>query len=420
MDPKQLIYDWNAAGGGIAPAHPPVELADETLRDGLQSPSVVSPTIDQKLDLLHLMDELRIDIADIGLPGAGPHVQAQVERLAREIVDQRMSIAAYCAARTVAADIRPIVEISQKVGMKIEIAAFIGSSPIRQYAEGWDIKQMVKLTEEAVALGVKNGCPVNYVTEDTTRANPDDLTALYGAAIRAGASRICVCDTVGHATPEGVDALIRFIADLVAKENPAVKIDWHGHQDRGLAVPNSITALRAGAHRVHACGLGVGERVGNTPMDQLLVNLQLLGWIDKDLSKLAEYVRKVSAYTKVPIPDSYPVLGRDAFRTGTGVHAAAIIKARSKGHDWLADRVYSGVPAGMVGLHQVIEIGPMSGESNVVFWLSEHGIEPTVERVKALFRAAKQSDHVLSENEILTVLGAVQEGSEKPAAVHVA
>jgi len=154
-------------------------------------------------------------------------------------------------------------------------------------------------------------------------------------------------------------------------------------------------------------------------MDQLLVNLQLLGWIDKDLSMLAEYVRKVSAYTKVPIPDSYPVLGRDAFRTGTGVHAAAIIKARSKGHDWLADRVYSGVPAGMVGLHQVIEIGPMSGESNVVFWLEEHGIEPSEERVKAVFRAAKQSDHVLSENEILAVLGAMLENAA-PEAVHIA
>jgi 2-isopropylmalate synthase len=420
MDPKDLIYDWNAAGGRICPAHSPVELADETLRDGLQSPSVVSPTIEQKLELLHLMDDLKIDTADIGLPGAGPHVQVQVERLAREIVEKRMSIAAYCAARTVAADILPIVEISQRTGLKIEVAAFIGSSPIRQYAEGWDIKKMVKLTEDAVRLGVSNGCPVLYVTEDTTRAHPDDLTALYGAAIQAGASRICVCDTVGHATPEGVEALIHFIARLVERENPAVRIDWHGHQDRGLSVPNSIRALRAGAHRVHACGLGIGERVGNTPMDQLLVNLQLLGWIEKDLSKLAEYVAKVSEYTKVPIPDSYPVLGRDAYRTGTGVHAAAIIKARSKGHEWLADRVYSGVPAGMVGLHQVIEIGPMSGESNVVFWLEDHGIEPTPARVSALFRAAKQSDHVLSEIEIQAVLGAMREGDVAPAAVHVA
>lgn len=414
MDIDRLIYDWNRVPGETHAAHPPVELADETLRDGLQSPSVISPTIEEKIELLRLMDALRIDIADIGLPGAGPHVVTQVERLAREIVEKKLSIRAYCAARTVAADILPIVEISQRVGLPIEVAAFIGSSPIRQYAEGWDLSRMVRLTADAVRLGVSNGLSVNYVTEDTTRAHPDDLRALYGAAIQAGASRICVCDTVGHATPIGVEALIHFVQEIVAKENPEVKIDWHGHQDRGLAVPNSVQALRSGAHRVHACGLGVGERVGNTPMDQLLVNLQLLGWIDRDLTHLAEYVRKVSAYTGIPIPDSYPVLGRDAFRTGTGVHAAAIIKARQKGHDWLADRVYSGVPAGMVGLTQVIEVGPMSGESNVVFWLEEHGILPTKERVTSVFRAAKESNHVLSEAEILAVLAAVGDVTASP------
>ncbi len=417
MESEKLIYDWNCAGGEIRPAHGRVELADETLRDGLQSPSVVSPPVEEKLELLRLMDALKIDVADIGLPGAGPHVKVQVERLAREIVEKKMSIQAYCAARTVAADILPVVDVSQKTGLSIEIAAFIGSSPIRQYAEGWDIGKMVKLTEEAVSLGVKNGLPVMYVTEDTTRAHPDDIRALFSAAIQAGASRVCVCDTCGHATPDGVEHLIRFVVGVVEKENPSVKIDWHGHQDRGLAVPNSIVALRAGAHRVHACGLGIGERVGNTPMDQLLVNLRLLGWIGHDLSGLAEYVHKVSEYTHVPIPDAYPVVGRDAFRTGTGVHAAAIIKARSKGHDWLADRVYSGVPAGMFGLRQVIEVGPMSGESNVVCWLTEHGFKPTPDRVQAVFRAAKESNHVLSEKEILAVVAAVSGLAPRPVPI---
>lgn len=419
MDPASLIYDWNRAAGEVLPKHPPVELADETLRDGLQSPSVVSPSVEEKLELLHLMNALQIDLADIGLPGAGPHVCQQVERLAREIAIQKMRIRAYCAARTVAADILPIVEISQRAGIPIEIATFIGSSPIRMYAEGWDVEKMVRLTSEAVALGVRNGLPVNYVTEDTTRATPGDLAALYGAAIQAGASRICVCDTVGHATPDGVKALIDFIAGIVERENPAVGIDWHGHQDRGLAIPNSLMALRAGASRVHACGLGVGERVGNTPMDQLLVNLQLLGWIDRDLSMLSDYVHKVSDFTKVPIPDSYPVIGRDAFRTGTGVHAAAIIKARQKGYAWLADRVYSGVPAGMVGLHQVIEVGPMSGESNVVYWLAEHGFAVTPEKVRAVFRAAKESNRILTADEIHAVLAALGESSGRPEPVVV-
>ncbi len=261
-------------------------------------------------------------------------------------------------------------------------------------------------------MGVREGLLVTYVTEDTTRARPEDLVALYGTAIQAGATRICACDTVGHATPEGTAALVGFLAEFVSRENPRVRIDWHGHQDRGLAVANSLAALRSGAHRVHGCGLGLGERVGNAPMDQVLVNLRLLGWIDRDLSALAEYVQKVALYVRVPIPDGYPVVGRDAFRTGTGGHAAAIVKARAKGDDWLADRVYSGVPAGMFGLKQIIEVGPMSGESNVVAWLKERGLEADPERVAAILRAAKLANHVLADAEIRAILGSFPEAGE--------
>jgi len=400
---SDLIYDWNRAGGAVFPARGRVELDDETLRDGLQSPSVKSPSIDKKLRILHLMEALGIDSADIGLPGAGPHVVATVARLAQEIVGAGMKIRPNCAARTVAADILPIIEISQKVGLPIEVACFIGSSPIRQYAEDWDLDRMLRLTEDAVTLAVKEGLPVMYVTEDTTRAHPDHIRRLYTTAMRAGARRVCVCDTVGHATPNGVKNLIRFVCDLVLEVNAEVKIDWHGHQDRGLGVTNALWALEAGAHRVHACGLGIGERVGNTPMDQLLVNLRLLGWTDRDLTKLHEYCSVVSEATGVRIPDNYPIVGRDAFRTGTGVHAAAIIKARKKGDDWLADRVYSGVPAEMVGRRQIIEVGPMSGVSNVQCWLENHGIEPRPELVEAIFRRAKESDQILSDEEILAV-----------------
>jgi 2-isopropylmalate synthase len=401
---SDLIYDWNRAGGAVFPARGKVELDDETLRDGLQSPSVKSPPIDQKLRLLHLMESLSIDSADIGLPGAGPHVVASVTRLAREIVDNGMKIRPNCAARTVEADILPIIEISQKVGLPIEVSCFIGSSPIRQYAEDWDLDRLLRLSENAVSLAVREGLPVMYVTEDTIRAQPDHVRALYTTALRAGAQRICVCDTVGHATPNGVQNLIRFVCDLVDEVNPEAKIDWHGHQDRGFGVQNSLWALESGAHRVHACAIGIGERVGNTPMDQLLVNLQLLGWIDRDLTKLHEYCELASEATGVPIPDNYPIVGKDAFRTGTGVHAAAIIKARKKGDDWLADRVYSGVPASMVGRKQTIEVGPMSGVSNVQCWLENHGVPSRPELVDAIFQRAKESDRILTDDEILSLV----------------
>ncbi|MFQ5348918.1 MAG: LeuA family protein [Thermoanaerobaculia bacterium] len=398
---SELIHDWNLAGGEeTRPARGQVELDDETLRDGLQSPSVRSPAIGDKLRILHLIAELGIESADLGLPGAGPHVVRDVTRLAREIADQRLPIEPNCAARTVAEDIQPIVEIAERTGVAIEVSCFLGSSPIRQYTEAWEMNRLLELTEQAVGLAAAAGLPVMYVTEDTTRARPEDLRRLYTAAVEAGARRVCIADTVGHATPDGAKNLVRFIRQVVDATGELVRVDWHGHRDRGLAVINSLAAAAAGADRLHGTAIGIGERVGNTPIDQLLVNMQLMGWIDRDLFRLPEYCQLVSECTGVPLPDNYPVVGRDAFRTATGVHAAAIIKARNKGDDWLADRVYSGVPASLVGRRQEIEVGPMSGRSNVVCWLRDRGLEQTDELVDAIFERAKQSSSVLEEAEI--------------------
>jgi 2-isopropylmalate synthase len=405
MDKSELIYDWNLVGRAET-SNRPLELNDETLRDGLQSPSVIDPPIDKKIEILHLMDSLGIDGADIGLPGAGPRAIADVTRLAKEIVDCKLDIKPNCAARTLRADIEPIIDISQKVGIPIDACTFIGSSPIRQYAEGWSLEMMLTATEDAVKFASSHGLPVMYVTEDTTRAQPETIRALYRTAIEAGARRICVCDTVGHATPDGVRALIEFVRSIVDEMelSEEVKIDWHGHQDRGLGVINAIAAYEAGADRLHGTGLGIGERVGNTPMDQLMVNLQLMGYIDRNLSNLSKYCETVSEATGVPIPISYPAVGRDAFRTATGVHAAAVIKAFNKGDDWLADTVYSGVPASMLSREQTIEIGPMSGKSNVIFWLKRKGIEPTEERVDRIFNRAKQSNSILIDDELMELI----------------
>jgi len=397
-----LIHDWNRTG---APVPRGVQLDDETLRDGLQSPSVRCPTVDEKLKILHLIDQLGIDTADIGLPGAGPHVVADVERLAREIAEQRLSVKANCAARTVIADIRPIVEISQRVGLPIECCTFIGSSPLRQYAEGWSLDQLLKLTEEAIGFAVAENLPVMYVTEDTTRADPETLRALYSTAIRAGARRVCIADTVGHATPHGAAAVTRFIAGVIEECGGGVGIDWHGHRDRDVAVSNTLAAMEAGATRLHGAAIGIGERVGNTPMDTLLVNLVLMGVIERDLSALVEYCEYVSQVTGVPLPPNYPVVGHDAYRTATGVHAAAVIKAFRKNDRELVDAVYSAVPASLVGREQQIEVGPMSGKSNVVFWLEKRGLPATEAVVDRIFAKAKRSSCVLTEAEIRDELG---------------
>jgi 2-isopropylmalate synthase len=409
MDERQLIYDWNSAGGngaGFDWTRARVDLNDETLRDGLQSPSVKDPSLDVKKRLLHLMADLGIVAADIGLPGAGPRVVEQVRALAREIRDHKLPIAPNCAARTVVADVEPIVRVSQEIGIAIEAATFIGSSPIRQYAEDWTLDRILKASEEAVKYAVSHGLPVMYVTEDTTRARPETLKALYGAAIACGAKRLCLADTVGHATPDGVKALVKFVKTEIVK-NQDVKIDWHGHRDRGMGLINCLAAIEAGVDRVHATALGVGERVGNAEMDLLLVNLKLLGTHKHDIRKLPEYCRLVAEAVDVPIPVNYPVVGTDAFRTGTGVHAAAIIKAKKKGHGWLADRVYSSVPAEEFGLEQRIDISPVSGLSNVKYWLEAHGYDPEDPAAcQKLFNAAKQTDRVLSDEECHRLLNA--------------
>jgi len=396
-----LIYDWNTVEQPPQGARPPVMLDDETLRDGLQSPSVRTPSIDDKIRILHLMDALGIETSNIGLPGAGPHVVADVERLAREIVGAKLRIQANCAARTVLADIKPVVEVAQRTGLAIECCTFIGSSPIRQYAEDWPLEKLQRLTDEAVSFAVKEGLRVMYVTEDTTRADPASLRALYSTAIRAGATRLCIADTVGHATPPGARAVVRFVRQIADECGGDVGIDWHGHRDRDLAIANTLAAMEAGATRLHGAAIGLGERVGNTPMDLLLVNLVLMGTRQADLTKLGEYCALVSEACGVPIPANYPVVGRDAFRTATGVHAAAVIKAFKKQDAALADAVYSGVPASLVGRDQVIEIGPMSGRSNVIYWLERRGLDATEERVDRIFAKAKAATTVLTEEDIL-------------------
>ena len=401
---EQLMFDWSRHGAREARWPARVMLYDETLRDGLQSPSVIDPPADVKVEILHLMECLGIDVLDVGLPGAGQRQRDAVLRLCREIASQRMKIRASCAARTVAADIQPIADVVQRTGVPVEAMVFIGSSPIRRYAEDWTLDFVVRQSVEAITFAIREGLTVTYVTEDTTRSSPEDLRVLLGEAIRAGAKRVCLCDTCGAVVPDGAFNLVAFVRDLIAALGADIGIDWHGHRDRGLDLANSLAAIEGGATRVHGTALGIGERVGNTPMEQLLVNTKLLGLRDDDLTRLPEYVALVAEATGVTMPVNAPIVGRDAFRTATGVHAAAVIKALKRGQDLLANLVYSGVPAHWVGRSQQIEIGPMSGNSNVTHYLAARDLPATPEIIASVLSEAKRSDRLLSEAEVLAAV----------------
>lgn len=400
MTLDDLINDWNgpASNDGRVPL-----LNDETLRDGLQSPSVRDPDIAAKRDLTHRLARLGVDALNLGIPGAGPKALAAVKALMVEIRDHRLPISPNVAVRTLEADLRQVAEVQQRVGIPLEAGAFLGSSPIRMDVEGWDLAYLVDHARKAVAFCQLQQVPVMMVTEDTTRARPEVLKALYTAALEEGAQAICLSDTCGHATPDGVRRLLRFIKEEVVKDHP-VRIDWHGHNDRGLGMANALAAFEAGADRLHGSILGIGERCGNVALDQLMINLHLMGHAKGDLSGLPALAERVAELCEVEIPANYPVLGRDAFRTGTGVHAAAIVKALHRGDVDLADAVYSGVPAALVGRRQEIEIGPMAGHSNVIYWLEMNGYDPNAERVERILLTAKNSTRILSEAEIRAAL----------------
>ncbi|HUS67598.1 MAG TPA: LeuA family protein [Kofleriaceae bacterium] len=406
-DESQLIYDWNSTEK-VAPLSPKKKFTfmDETLRDGIQSPSVVDPRIEDKILFTEIASDLGIDHIDIGLPGAGARAVADCVTLAEFIRDHKLPIKACCAARTHVKDVQAVIDVSQQAGIEIEVMAFIGSSPIRAYAEDWDLDLLLKRSAEAIDLAHKNNLPVTYVTEDTTRSRPDVLDKLFRNAVDHGAHRLCVCDTVGHATPDGIKNLLKFTRNLLdGMGRRDVGIDWHGHNDRGLGVVNTIFAIEYGADRVHGTALGLGERVGNAALDQVMLNLKLLGELpDHDLSKLLLWCKVAARACHVEIHPQYPLAGSDAFRTATGVHAAAIIKAEKKGDHWLADRIYSGVPAGMFGKEQEIEIGHYSGESNVIYWLQKRGHQPSRDLVQAILAAAKRGNRVLTDDEVSQII----------------
>lgn len=289
---------WNTAG---------VEFHDETLRDGVQGPSITDPPLEAKIAHLEDAEALGIHSIDLGLPGAGPRAMADVRALARHIEQNRIAISPQCAARTHVADVRPILDIAMATGLTIEVAVFIGASPIRQYVEGWDLDYIRRLARDAIELAQREGLPVLFATEDTTRSRPETLSVLYRTAIDLGVGRIALCDTVGASTPDGARALVHWTRGLIAEMGADVRIDWHGHEDRGLGVVNALAAAAAGAHRIHGTALGIGERVGNTALDLCLLYCDEAGHIDLDHALLGAWCRRVSRACAWPIPRFYPV-----------------------------------------------------------------------------------------------------------------
>ncbi|RYZ05125.1 MAG: 2-isopropylmalate synthase [Myxococcales bacterium] len=400
MSPDSLLYDWNRDAPAWESRH--VAVLDETLRDGLQSPSVQNPSLEQKLEGLRRMARLGVAAVNLGIVSVSAAARAEAEQMLSVIREERLPLLPVCAGRTLAGDVTPIIELSQRTGMAIEVSVFVGASPIRWRAEGWDLERVSRLTREAVRLGASAGLPVTFVTEDTTRTPPTTLRRLFELAIEHGATRLCLCDTVGAASSAGVQALVRFAREVAPAH---VQLDWHGHDDRGLGLANALSAAEAGVGRVHATALGVGERVGNTPLELFVANLALLRGQEPRATALRDYAAHFASALGMEIPDNHPLVGQNAFRTATGVHAAAIVKALGQ-DEALADRVYSLVPVSHFASGHDIRIGYMSGSSNVVHWLRRHSIEPSEALVARILDRARSAKRVLRDDEVFAVVRA--------------
>lgn len=395
---KSLYFEWSTTE--LADPAVNYALMDETLRDGIQAPYVEVPSIEEKLRLVDHMTSVGITAITAGFPGAGRRAYRDCLAIAQYVLTQRYPTRLVYSGRTHPDDVGATCEIAQQAQCEIDAYSFIGISPVRQRVEDWSVEMIERRVIAAARQCDQAGVNFVLVLEDATRCTPCILSRIYDTAVDVGVERIVLCDTVGAATPASTRALVRWSFDHFRRCAHSMALDWHGHNDRGLALINSLVALDAGCDRIHGTALGIGERAGNTAIDQLILNRYLQHGDDFDLQSLRQYCEYASAVLGISIPVNYPALGSHVFTTSAGVHAAAILKAQQTGDNDLLDGVYSSVPARIFGRRQEVLVDGSSGASNVKFWLTEHGYEPKPHLVSHVLEAAKSANRPLTAQQI--------------------
>lgn len=391
-------YDWNTP----STRRRPVDVGDSTFSDAPQSPSANEPSLAAKRRLLSLMSELGLRSAALGYPGSGPRQFAETLELARELTRTQLPIDASCSARASVKDVGVALDVRERSGLDLELAIALPVSPVRLDAEGISMDRLQESAETSISYARRAGARVVAVLEDAARTPPELLAVLIQHVLSLGATAVRVADTVGHATPDGTRALLRFAADQVrVRHGRPIRLEWHGQQDRGLALANALAAVDTGVDRLYASALGLGERCGTVPLEVLLTNLRITGGWPHTLGALQEYAESAAAAFGVAIAHAHPVIGADAFRSGTGAHATALVKALRAGDRSMADDVASAVPAGLVGAEHRVDVSPVSGLSNVRWWLAQHGYDPgDLVLMRELLLAVKQTQRVATDDEL--------------------
>jgi 2-isopropylmalate synthase len=398
MQSSDLIYDWN-----IDPTYKtvkPIQLCDETLRDGLQGNLPRLPSVDEKLNLLARADRLGLSEACVGFPAQTVAYQDALA-LFKGAKERRLRLPLGLVGRMVKSDIEAIASIQQASGHPaIAKLAMMGSSPMRRYVESRNLDELERLMREGVGYATQLDLPTHVSIEDVSRSEPKVIERLFSAAVESGATLVSICDTVGHITPFGTKRVVRHFRKFLNEQGYQVRLGFHGHNDRGLGVANALAAIEAGIDLIDCTVLGIGERTGNIPLDLTLVNLKIQGLWSGDISSLKDYCQEVARVCQLIIPPNYPIFGSNAFVTQAGVHASAILKAEIRGEPHIAALVYSPIDPHWVGLDYEIYVGPSSGRSNVQLLLHRKGLNVEERAIELILHKARRENRILSEEEV--------------------
>ena len=397
----EILFTWNERPRGIRPQ---IEIEDDTLRDGLQASFIRKPTIDEKAELIRLSAGIGARHVVLAFPASSPAEFADSQRLLSVIKDHDVPMTPWFLGRAVTEDMEPILRLRDSYGGNVGAAFFIGTSPIRRHVEKWDFGGILERIATTMDYLRRAGLPCSFSVEDASRTPPDEIEQMVELAVRYSAYSIAVCDTVGESTPHGVRLLIGFIKSIISKHSSDLKILWHGHNDRGLALANSIAAIEAGADIIGGAFLGIGERTGNTALEQVIMYLHQTRTGTFDLKGLIPYARKLAAATEFQIPVNAPVVGPQAFATCTGTHAAAVLKAAELGTDF-EDYVFSSIPASELGAMQDIGVGPTSGMANARYVLERGNMPSSAELAAELLAYAKRQRRPLQQDDIVAWYG---------------
>lgn len=376
-----------------------VQVLDTSLRDGLQDAQIRHPSLEEKERLVDILVQVGVEAIDIAIPIArGSHLREAIQ-LARRIPS---NVTVACLARTDASDIQAAVDLAQGAGRPIETIVFCGASPLRRWVEDWDVTEITEWMAKSVNFASKQGLIPTVATEHTTQTEPEVIKQIYLAGLDNGGQKVCIADTSGAASPISTEKIIRFFRDEVLKSFNDVDIDWHGHNDRGLSVINSLVALSAGAQRVHGTAIGIGERAGNTPLEQMLINLKMARDPKRqDLGAISELATFAAEIFNVPVPPNYPGLGEKVYRTASGIHAAAELKAGQLGLKGTTP--YSAVSPEWVNRETDVVVGPLSGSHNVRFVAERLGIPATNEFIARALDVAKSANRILTDQDIKNI-----------------